>query len=73
MMNPVASYLVGKYRVNDILSDAERRRSLNLVQNEHSGRIRGLLKQFGEYLITASDRLQEWAKLQRSDSLGQIK
>jgi hypothetical protein len=70
MMNPVASHLVGKYRVNDLLRDAERRRPLNLIQNEHPGRMQDLLKQFGEHLKPASDRLQEWARFQRSDALG---
>jgi hypothetical protein len=70
MLNPVASYQVGKYRVNDILRDAERRRPLNHIQNVHSGWKQHLLRQFVEYLIITSDRLQEWAKPQRSDALG---
>jgi len=70
MMNPVASQLVGKYRVNDLLRDAERRRPLNLIQNEHPDRIQDLLNQFGQYLIIASDRLHELARFQRSDALG---
>jgi hypothetical protein len=72
MMNPVASYQVGKYRVHDILKDAERRRPLNHIQNVRSGRMQDLLKQFKEHLIIASERLQEWARLQKSNALGQI-
>jgi hypothetical protein len=70
MLNPVASHQVGKYRANDILRDAERRRPLNHIQNVHSGSMQHLLRQFVEYLIITSDRLQEWANPQRSDALG---
>ena len=69
MMNPVVSYQVGKYRVNDLLKDAERRRLLNLVEDEHPRMIQVFFKILGDYLNTISDQIKKWARIQRSDAL----